>query len=51
MATFAEIAIADYRFSFANQGKQLPFSISFAENKRKFAVCHCSKQMEVAVSR
>ncbi len=36
MGRFAETAIVDYRLSFANQGKQPPFS-----------VCVCCKQTEV----
>jgi hypothetical protein len=38
MGTFAETTNVDYRLSFADQGNKLPFSISFAENKWKFAV-------------
>jgi hypothetical protein len=36
MGAFAEAAIADYHLSFADQGKQLPFSV-------------CSKQTEVYI--
>jgi hypothetical protein len=36
MGTFAEIAIVDYRLSFADQGKQNSVSV-------------CSKHMEIAV--
>jgi hypothetical protein len=38
MGKFAETAIIDYHLWFAAQGKQLPFSISFAASKRKLAV-------------
>jgi hypothetical protein len=37
MSLFAETAIVDYRLSFADQGKQLPFSVSV-----------CDKQTEVS---
>jgi hypothetical protein len=37
MGTFAETASVDYRFLFADQGKQTPFSFSIS-SKRKFVV-------------
>jgi hypothetical protein len=37
MGLFAETAIIDYPLSFADQGKQIPFSVSVC-NKRKLAV-------------
>jgi hypothetical protein len=38
MDTSAETTIVDYRLTFADQENKLLFSISFAANKRKFAV-------------
>ncbi len=39
MGMFAETENVDYRLSFADQGKELMFSV--AKNKRKFAVSVC----------
>ncbi len=52
MGTFAETAIVDYRFLFANQGKQASvFLFSYAANNWKFVISIFlfSKQTEVAV--
>jgi hypothetical protein len=48
MGTFAETASVDYRFLFADQGKQTPFSVSISSNgSLLFLFSVWSKQMEV----
>jgi hypothetical protein len=48
MGMSAETAIVDYRLSFANRGKQFPFSVS-SNGSLPFSFSVCSIQTEVAI--